>query len=71
LTAEEGATVTRHERIYMAAPTPFPIETFDAKVEALIAASQQGSAQNILHRIKDLEPAFAGYEVEGCAAIAA
>ncbi|HZO90862.1 MAG TPA: nucleoside-diphosphate sugar epimerase/dehydratase [Chthonomonadaceae bacterium] len=61
LTAEEGATVTRHERIYVAAPADFPIEQFDENLAALIAAAQRGNKQEIMRLIQVFEPGFRKY----------
>ncbi len=60
LTAEEGATITRHERIYAAAPSEFSIGPFSAKVDALIAAAESGRTVEVLTRLKQIEPTYVG-----------
>lgn len=58
LTAEEGATVTRNERIYVAAPSKFPLSEFEQNVNTLIAAAQQGNRGETLRQISLLVPNF-------------
>ena len=58
LTAEEGASVTRHERIFAAAPAKFSLSDLDANVDALIAAAQAGKTGEIYRLLAVLEPTY-------------
>jgi FlaA1/EpsC-like NDP-sugar epimerase len=71
LTAEEGATVTRHQRIYVARPAPFPTEEVESQVEALIQAARKSDSTEILRRIKTLVPDFVGSQAHAITAVPA
>lgn len=58
LTAEEGASVTRHERIYSAPPS-YPTATdFDRKVNLLVAAAQEGDSEAVIQLLQAVEPTY-------------
>ena len=52
--------MTRNQRIYVAKPASFAIESLDAQVDALIRAARTGSSNEMLLTIKALVPGFAG-----------
>ncbi|MBM3493701.1 MAG: polysaccharide biosynthesis protein, partial [Armatimonadetes bacterium] len=57
LTAEEGTSLTKHARIFMAAQTPPPVEDVDGHLDLLIAAAQAGDHAGMLTEIALLAPA--------------
>jgi FlaA1/EpsC-like NDP-sugar epimerase len=61
LTEEESTNVTRHARIMSATPSDLPVEDFDEKADALIAAAQCGDKKGMFRLIQLLAPTYKGY----------
>jgi FlaA1/EpsC-like NDP-sugar epimerase len=62
LTAEEGASVTRHERIYAARPALLDMERLDGRVGDLIAAAKSGDSAEVYRLLKALAPTYQGLD---------
>ncbi len=58
LTAAEGATVTRHEKIFVAAPAPADPAALDAAIEALAARAASGDRAGIRVLLHQLVPTY-------------
>jgi FlaA1/EpsC-like NDP-sugar epimerase len=58
LTAAEDATVTRHEKIFVAAPAPVDAERVNAAVEALTELATEGDAYGIRMLLRELVPTY-------------
>lgn len=60
LTAEEGASVTRHERIFVAAPEKCRVPDLDEGVDALLAAARHPDTAAMLRLLRELVPTYSG-----------
>ncbi len=58
LTAEEGSSVTRHQRIYVAAPTEVSISETADQLDRLIAAAQDGHTAETLACLRGMVPTY-------------
>jgi FlaA1/EpsC-like NDP-sugar epimerase len=58
LTAAEGATVTRHEKIFVAAPSPTDASALSAAVDALAARAAAGDAEGIRALLREIVPTY-------------
>jgi FlaA1/EpsC-like NDP-sugar epimerase len=58
LTAEEGTSVTKHSRIFVAAQTPPPVDNVDAHLDALIEAARSGDHETMMAELTTLAPAY-------------
>jgi len=60
LTSEEGAAVTRHERIYAAPPPQLDVQELDRKVDRLIQAARDDQPAQVVWLLRDLVPSYTG-----------
>jgi FlaA1/EpsC-like NDP-sugar epimerase len=58
LTASEGATVTRHEKIFVAAPTPVDAGALDAAVDVLADLAAAGDTDEIRALLRTVVPTY-------------
>jgi FlaA1/EpsC-like NDP-sugar epimerase len=58
LTASEGATVTRHEKIFVAAPSPADPSALDVAVDALAALAAAGDSDGIRVLLRRIVPTY-------------
>jgi FlaA1/EpsC-like NDP-sugar epimerase len=58
LTSAEGATVTRHEKIFVAASAPIDADALDTDVDRLAALAAAGDADGIRALLRDLVPTY-------------
>ncbi|NLI00137.1 MAG: polysaccharide biosynthesis protein [Chthonomonadales bacterium] len=58
LTDEEGTSLTKHARIFVAAQTPAPVEDVDYHLDALIEAAQTGDHARMLAELTLLAPSY-------------
>ncbi len=69
LTAEEGTSMTKHARIFMAAQSPPPVEDMDGHIDALIAAAQRGDECAMMRYLTLIVPSYKnGRHAEGSSA---
>ena len=58
MTAEEGATMTHHERIYVAPPSYVSPELLNPLCDALIDAAQRGDTREVVDRLQRMDVLF-------------
>jgi FlaA1/EpsC-like NDP-sugar epimerase len=58
LTAAEGATVTRHEKIFVAAPAPTDAAALDAAIDRLAARAAAGDPDAIRALLREMVPTY-------------
>src|SRR5207249_1537914 len=58
LTAAEGATVTRHEKIFVAAPPPTDAAALDTAIDALAARAAAGDVDGIRALLHQIVPTY-------------
>ncbi len=58
LTAEEGTSLTKHARIFMAAQSPPPVPDMDARLDALIEAAQKGDRCAMMRNLSLIVPSY-------------
>lgn len=58
LTAQEGTSATRHERILVARPTPMDPEWLHRQVDDLIRVAEVGGAEAVRARIAEIVPEY-------------
>jgi FlaA1/EpsC-like NDP-sugar epimerase len=62
LTAEEGATVTKHERIFTARPTHVDVDLLERRASDLIKSANAGDLPEVYRLLKVLAPTYQGLD---------